>query len=125
MVETAGGISRNPVTSAPDALLATKLYVPRRRAGYVPRPRLVERLDEGLAGELILLCAPAGFGKTALLADWCQRREGSTGWLALDGDDNDPVRFWRHVTAALDGVHPGLAERVAPLLGPPPRHPPR
>ena len=55
--------------AGPDALLATKLYVPRARHGLVPRPRLVDRLTEALAGELTLVCAPAGFGKTALLAD--------------------------------------------------------
>jgi ATP/maltotriose-dependent transcriptional regulator MalT len=54
----------------PDALLATRLHVPRTRRGLVARPRLVDRLTEGLEGELTVVCAPAGFGKTALLADW-------------------------------------------------------
>ena len=53
-----------------DILLATKLHVPRPRPGFVARPRLLEALGEGLARRLILVCAPAGFGKTALLADW-------------------------------------------------------
>ena len=52
-----------------DALLATKLHIPRARHGLVPRPRLVDWLTEALAGELTVVCAPAGFGKTALLAD--------------------------------------------------------
>ena len=55
--------------AVPDALLATKLHVPRSRRGLVPRPRLADRLTEALAGELTVVCAPAGFGKTALLAD--------------------------------------------------------
>jgi LuxR family transcriptional regulator, maltose regulon positive regulatory protein len=79
----------------------------------------MDRLDDGLAGELTLVCAPAGFGKTSLLADWSQRRAGPVGWLSLDAGDNDPVRFWRYVLAALDRVRPGVAERVSTLLGPP------
>ena len=56
------------VASERDALLASKLHVPRPRPDLVPRPRLAERLDEGLARGLMLVCAPAGYGKTALLA---------------------------------------------------------
>ena len=105
--------------SGPDALLATKLHVPRPRPGFVPRPRLVEALGEGLAGRLILVCAPAGSGKTALLADWALSGRRPVAWLSLDAADNDPVRFWRHTVAALDGARPGLGERVGLLLGPP------
>ena len=56
------------VASERDLLLATKLHLPRPRPGFVPRPRLTERLDEGLAQGLVLVCAPAGYGKTVLLA---------------------------------------------------------
>src|SRR6266536_1246409 len=102
-----------------DALLATKLHVPRPQPGFVPRPRLVQALDEGLARGLVLVCAPAGSGKTALLADWARRGQRPLAWLSLDAADNDPARFWRHAAAALDRVRPGIAERVGPLLGPP------
>ena len=84
-----------------------------------PVSALVEALDEGLARRLILVCAPAGFGKTALLADWVRRGGRPVAWLSLDAGDNDPARFWRHAVAALDRVRPGIAERVGPLLGPP------
>lgn len=100
-------------------MLATKLFVPRPPPGLVSRPRLVSRLHGGLSRQLTLVCAPAGFGKTALLADWCSHLRQPVIWLSLDAGDNDPVRFWRHVTAALDRLWPGLAERVAPLLGSP------
>ena len=106
-------------TRGPDELLATKLHLPRPPRGFVARPRLVDRLDDGLARELTLISAPAGFGKTSLLADWSQRRERRVGWLSLDAGDNDPVRFWRHAVAALDRARPGVAERASPLLGPP------
>jgi LuxR family maltose regulon positive regulatory protein len=102
-----------------DVLLATKLHMPRPRPDLVPRPRLAERLDEGLASGLMLVCAPAGYGKTVLLADWARRGPQPVAWLSLDAGDNDPARFWRHGVAALDRSRPGLAERVGPLLGPP------
>jgi LuxR family transcriptional regulator, maltose regulon positive regulatory protein len=102
-----------------DALLATKLHMPAPRPGLVPRPRLAEQLDEGLTRGVILVCAPAGYGKTVVLADWARRGEHPAGWLSLDAGDNDPARFWRHAVAALDRVRPGVGDRVAPLLGPP------
>ena len=102
-----------------DVLLATKLHMPRPRPDLVSRPRLAERLDEGLARGLMLVCAPAGYGKTVLLADWARRGPQPVAWLSLDVGDNDPARFWRHGVAALDRSRPGLAERVGPLLGPP------
>ena len=60
---------------------------------------------------------PAGFGKTALLADWIRQEGRPAVWGSLDAGDNDPARFWRHAAAALDRVHPGTGERIAPLLG--------
>ena len=102
-----------------DVLLATKLHVPGPRPGFVARPRLVEALDEGLARGVILVCAPAGSGKTALLADWVRSGGRPVAWLSLDAADDDPARFWRHVVAALDRARPGIAERAGPLLGPP------
>jgi LuxR family maltose regulon positive regulatory protein len=103
-----------------DALLATKLHVPRLPPGFVARPRLTASLDEGLAGRMILVCAPAGFGKTALLAAWASAGPRPVAWLSLDEGDNDPARFWRHVAAALERARPGISGRVGPLLGPPP-----
>src|ERR1700751_5658335 len=97
-----------------DVLLATKLHVPRPQPGFVPRPRLVEALGEGLARGRVLVCAPAGFGKTALLADWARGDGRPVAWLSLDSGDSDPARFWRYAVAALDRVRPGLARRLGP-----------
>jgi LuxR family transcriptional regulator, maltose regulon positive regulatory protein len=119
MAESRAAAPRGAAASEQAALLATKLHVPRLQPGFVPRPRLVERLDEGLAQRLILVCAPAGFGKTGLLADWARRGQRHVAWLSLDTADNDPARFWRHVVAALDRARPGTGEQVSPLLGPP------
>jgi LuxR family maltose regulon positive regulatory protein len=104
--------------SGQDVLLATKLHVPRPQPGFVPRRRLVEALGEGLARGRMLVCAPAGFGKTALLADWAGGDGRTVAWLGLDDGDSDPARFWRYMVAALEGARPGLAGRVGP---PPPR----
>ena len=120
MAELSAAASAGVVASERDALLATKLYVPGPRPGFVARPRLAGALGEGLARGLVLVCAPAGFGKTALLADWVRSGGRPVAWLSLDAADDDPVRFWRHVVAALDRARPGIGERAGPLLGPPP-----
>jgi hypothetical protein len=78
-------------------LLATKLHRPRRPVGFVPRQRLIDRLEESLAERQVFVCAPAGFGKTSLLADWAGQSRWPVAWLSLDRGDNDPSRFWRHV----------------------------
>ena len=103
--------------SGQDALLATKFHVPLPPPGFAPRRRLGEALAEGLARGRVLVCAPAGSGKTALLADWCRGGGRPVAWLGLDAGDSDPARFWRYAVAALDRVRPGLAGRVGP---PPP-----
>jgi LuxR family transcriptional regulator, maltose regulon positive regulatory protein len=106
-------------TSERDVLLATKLNVPGLRPDLVPRPRLAQRLDEGQGRGLVLACAPAGYGKTVLLAEWARRGRHRVAWLSLDAGDNDPARFWRHAVAALDRARPGISERMGPLFGPP------
>ncbi len=106
-------------TSERDVLLATKLNVPGLRSDLVPRLRLAQWLDEGRGRGVVLACAPAGYGKTVLLAEWVRRGRHPVAWLSLDAGDNDPARFWRHTVAALDRVRPGISERVGPLLGPP------
>lgn len=119
MAETHERTAQGSAVSRSDGLLTTKLFLPRPPPGFVPRPRLVQSLDEGLAREVVLVCAPAGFGKTALLSDWSRQGQRPVAWLSLDAADNDPVRFWRHAAAALDRVTPGIAERVYPLLARP------
>src|SRR6266571_1544656 len=108
--------SAGVAVSGQDVLLATKLHVPWPQPGFVPRRRLVEALGEGLARGRVLVCAPAGFGKTVLLADWARGGGRPVAWLGLDGGDSDPARFWRYAVAALDRARPGLAGRAGPLL---------
>ncbi len=102
--------------TAAEDVLWTKLHVPQLPAGFVARPRLAAQLDEGLQRPgVVLVCAPAGFGKSVLLAEACERRQGATAWLSLDQGDNDPVRFWRHVAASLDNAI-GDASRILDLV---------
>jgi LuxR family transcriptional regulator, maltose regulon positive regulatory protein len=99
-----------------DALLATKLHIPRPRPNFLARPRLLERLAQGTARELTLVCAPAGFGKTSLLGEWARASRRPVAWLSLDQGDSDPARFWRYLAAALDGLRAGIHQQVAALL---------
>jgi len=112
-----------PPTSSPELAaargrdqLATKVSIPRTRPDRLARARLFQRLDEGIAQALVLVCAPAGFGKATLLADWATSASSPVAWLSLDADDNDPARFWRYVVAALDHAREGLGEQLLPLL---------
>jgi LuxR family maltose regulon positive regulatory protein len=100
-------------------LLETKLYAPRRRRELVPRPRLRERLDRGTASKLTLVSAPAGFGKTTLLAEWLAAApagERSAAWLSLDQGDNHPATFWSYLIAALQTAAPGVGAAALALL---------
>ncbi|HEU4671380.1 MAG TPA: hypothetical protein VFS32_00605, partial [Candidatus Limnocylindrales bacterium] len=93
--------------SASAALLSTKLRVPSSAPGHVPRQRLVERLDAGVDRGIVLVTAPAGSGKTALLAEWADGLCRPAAWLAIDDADDEPDRFWRYVRAALrEGLTP-------------------
>ena len=93
-------------------LLETKLHVPRWRRSLVARPRLSERLRRGAESALTLVSAPAGFGKTTLLAEWlavAAADERSVAWLSLDQRDNDPALFWTYLVAALNTGAPAVS----------------
>jgi LuxR family maltose regulon positive regulatory protein len=100
------------------SLLTTKLYIPPARPGLVVRPRLLEKLKAGLAANLILVSAPAGFGKTTLLSEWIQNSQPPipTAWLSLEATDNDPARFWDYFIAALKTLKPTMGETALALL---------
>ena len=97
-------------------ILRAKLYVPRGRPNAVPRPRLYERLDEGVRRELTVVSAPAGFGKTTLLADWSRRSELPVAWISLDERDDDPVRFVMYLIAAIGTIHQGFGKSTRAFL---------
>src|SRR5919199_1265201 len=118
------------VRQAPEdqLLLATKLYVPRARPTLLARPRLLARLQAGLACPLTLISAPTGSGKTALLTDWLSQRdrlrpesteperEPAVAWLSLDSGDDDLAQFLRYLVAACQTLLPSAGATVLSLL---------
>ena len=102
--------------SAP--ILATKLYVPPPRSKIVLRPRLIERLNEGLSSgrKLTLISASAGFGKTTLVSQWVAVCDRPVAWLSLDEGDNDPTQFLIYLVAALQTIAANIGARVLGVL---------
>ncbi len=103
------------------SLIATKLYIPPMRPDHVSRPRLVDYLDSGYrAGRrLTLVSAPAGYGKTSLMSEWQARLTGRQiplAWLALEENDNDPLRFMHYILAAVRKVYPRLGQELLGML---------
>ncbi len=124
-----------PLPEAP-TLLSAKLQPPRLPPALVARPRLLARLDALWQVPLLLISAPAGFGKSTLAAQWAADRAArglppQVAWLALDPGENDPVRFWRYVIAACQrfGADVGrvalaqLDSSARPPFAPPPLEP--
>jgi LuxR family transcriptional regulator, maltose regulon positive regulatory protein len=101
-------------------LVWAKLVAPAPRPGLITRTELQSLLQAGLEAKLCLVDAPAGFGKTTLLAQWqATAGAGRVGWVSLDEGDNDPTRFWVSVVEALRSVEPGVgAAALAALLRP-------
>jgi LuxR family maltose regulon positive regulatory protein len=104
--------------SPQDSLLTTKLYIPHPRSDRVLRPRLIARLNEALRRQhkLILISAPAGFGKTTLLSEWSQSSEWSVAWLSLDEGDNDLTRFLVYFITALQTIRTDIGKTALTLL---------
>ncbi len=96
----------------PTPILATKLYIPPPRPKVVLRPRLIERLNEGLQRKLTLISAPAGFGKTTLVSEWVAGCGQTVAWLSLDEEDNDLTRFLTYLIAALQTLPPKPAGQI-------------
>src|SRR4051812_6640228 len=90
------------------ALVRSKLRPPVLRGALVPRAPLLEGLREGRGRRLTLVCAPAGYGKTTLLAQWCAADHEETPfvWLFADEADADPIRLWSHIVHGLRSVPP-------------------
>jgi len=113
-------------------ILATKLHIPSPRLNVVLRPSLSERLNQGLHRKLTLISAPAGFGKTTLLASWLAERQNANGkrqndvddtllpfevaWLSLDEGDNDLTRFLTYMVAALQTIAPTIGAGLLSAL---------
>lgn len=99
-----------------ETILATKLFIPPPQPRAVVRPRLLQRLDDGLHRKLTLISAPAGFGKTTLVGEWVDRCHRPVAWLSLDDEDSDPARFLMYVIAAVQGVAPEVGAGLQGVL---------
>ena len=99
-------------------LLQTKLYMPRLRPSFIPRPNLIAKLNQGLQQEskLTLVSAPAGFGKTTLITEWIAERARPFAWLSLDERDADINRFLTYFVAALQSVAAKVGGGVLTVL---------
>ena len=106
-----------------NAIISTKLHLPFTRAGLVDRTRLRKRIHEGLHGPLTLVTAPAGFGKTTLVASAVSDPGYAVAWLSLDKDDNQVVRFLRYLIAALQEADPTIASEAIQMLAASPQAP--
>ncbi|MBE9101897.1 LuxR C-terminal-related transcriptional regulator [Vacuolonema iberomarrocanum] len=107
-------VSARPITSDLP-LLETKLYLPKWSADRVSRSRLIDRIHP--QRKLTLVSAPAGFGKTTLLAEWVAAvPTRPVAWVSLDPSDNDPAIFWTYLITALQNIQPSLGERSLSLL---------
>src|SRR5690348_16853839 len=97
-------------------ILATKLYIPHPPPTVVSRPRLMERMNEGLQRKLTLIAAPAGFGKTTVVSTWVADCGRPVAWLSLDPGDSDPTRFLAYLVAALRTIAPHIGEGALDVL---------
>ncbi|MGZ6223688.1 MAG: AAA family ATPase, partial [Syntrophales bacterium] len=97
-------------------LLRTKFYVPPVRSLQVARPRLIDQINAGLERALILISAPAGYGKTTLVSRWLKETKIASAWLSLDNGDNDPIRFLQYLLATLLPIAPGIENDLLGML---------
>jgi LuxR family maltose regulon positive regulatory protein len=111
------GIPLQP-ESLQNPILSTKIFIPPTRLNAVQRPRLVNSLIQtlNLPGQFVLISGPAGFGKTTLLSEVVNRLERSVAWLSVDDGDNDPVRFWSYVIAAIQSKSTNFGESILSLF---------
>jgi LuxR family transcriptional regulator, maltose regulon positive regulatory protein len=107
-----------------DPLIRTKLRLPHTRPELVPRPRLQEQIAQGLRSPLVLIIAPAGFGKTTLVASCVANCGMPVAWLSLDTNDNQAERFLNYLAAALHGADQTIGNEAAQLLAEPQQAPP-
>jgi LuxR family transcriptional regulator, maltose regulon positive regulatory protein len=97
-------------------LLRTKFYIPPVRSNQIARPRLFDLMNTGLDRALILLSAPAGYGKTTLVSGWLQGIPIPSAWLSLDSGDNDPTRLFQYLFGTLIPLVPGIGDDLSGMI---------
>jgi LuxR family maltose regulon positive regulatory protein len=115
--QPAGSFPASGVALGQVTVLLPALHPPAARYGTVARRALVDRLHGEMRAKLVLITAPAGWGKTSLLRDWCASGEAPpTAWLSVDQGDNDLTRFWTGVIAAVRTVYPRVGADTLRML---------
>ena len=100
-------------------MLLTKLHIPLAGNNIVHRSELFEKLNAGLSRKLILISAPAGFGKTTIVSDWIDQNKIPTAWFSLDNGDNDPAVFLSYIISGIQSLQPTFGEGALKLLNSP------
>jgi LuxR family maltose regulon positive regulatory protein len=100
-------------------IVKTKLYIPRFGGDLVHRARLVEKIDQGIENKLLLINAPAGYGKSTMLAEWATRSKMPVCWLSLDNSENDPLVFFANFISSIQTQHPGFGNSIQTALNSP------
>jgi LuxR family maltose regulon positive regulatory protein len=122
--EEAKQVEESSIRSTSYPLLKTKLYIPSPPASRVTRSHLITRLDEVEKKSLTVISAPAGFGKTSLLAEWITQTSLPVAWLSLDNGDNDPYRFLSYLISALESIDEGIGIEARQIMQSPQLAPP-
>jgi LuxR family transcriptional regulator, maltose regulon positive regulatory protein len=100
-------------------MLLTKLHIPSSGNNIIHRTTLFEKLNLGQHRKLILVSAPAGYGKTTLLSDWISQNSIPAAWLSLDNGDNDPALFLSYVISGIQSIHHGFGQGALQLINSP------
>jgi LuxR family transcriptional regulator, maltose regulon positive regulatory protein len=100
-------------------MLLTKLHIPPPSQNIVHRSELYEKLNIGLTHKLILISAPAGFGKTTLISDWISQQKIPAAWFSIDNGDNDPVEFLSYIISGIQSIHSPFGQAALSLLNSP------
>src|SRR5262245_42203775 len=116
-------MTTRPELPAALRVASTRVRPPRVRDGLIERPDLLDLLRQGRERSLTLVCAPAGYGKTTLIAQWAaaDRERVPFAWISLDERDSDPVRLWAHLIAGLQGVMENVGDSALETLPAGPR----
>ena len=101
---------------SPDTILKTKLFIPPLREGTISRPKLIELVNKNIKKKVMLVSAPAGFGKSTLLAEWVAQSKLPVAWISLDQSENDPISFLTYLISSIQSIYEGLGDAILGVL---------
>jgi len=101
---------------SPDTVLKTKLFIPPLREETISRSRLIELINKNINKKVLLVSAPAGFGKSTLLAEWVAQTKLPVAWISLDQTENDPINFLTYLISSVQSIYEGLGGAILGAL---------